>query len=92
MRVLPTGAFVFIMMAAPALALDVGDTMRDWASASSADKDGLLRKLDAVNGGSASRDGVRSCLDDTSKAAGHSNLPIAEVAKACSDQVSRENI
>jgi hypothetical protein len=66
--------------------------MQAWAGASSADKDNLLRKLGASSGVSAARNRVRSCLDDTSKTSGHSNLPISEVAKACSEQAERENI
>jgi hypothetical protein len=92
MRFLPASVFVLVVMAAPASALDGGDTMQAWAGASSADKDNLLRKLDTSSGGNASRDRVRSCLDDTSKTSGHSNLPISEVAKACSEQAARENI
>ena len=92
MHVLPAGALALVMLATPAFALSAGDTMQDWAGASSADKDALLRKLDAANGGESSRNQVRSCLDDTSKAAGHANLPISEVAKACSEQAARDNI
>jgi hypothetical protein len=92
MRFLPGGVFALILMATPVLALDAGDTMQAWASASPKDKDDLLRNLDAAGGGNGSRDRVRSCLDDTSKTAGHSNLPISEVAKACSEQAARENI
>ncbi len=66
--------------------------MQAWAGASTADKDNLLRKLGASSGVDAARNRVRSCLDDTSRTTGHSSLPISEVAKACSEQVERENI
>jgi hypothetical protein len=92
MRFLPTGALALVVLTTPAFALDSGDTMQAWAAASSTDKDNLLRQLEAVSGGRASRDRVRSCLDDTSKAAGHANLPISGVAKACFEQSARENI
>jgi len=92
MRILSIGAFALIVLATPVFALDLGDTMQAWAGASPTDKDNLLRKLDTTSGGDASRDRMRSCLDDTSKAAGHSNLPISEVAKACVEQSARENI
>lgn len=92
MRILPVGVFALVVMATPVFALNAGDTMQAWAGASSTDKDNLLRKLDTVNSGEASRDRVRSCLDETSKAPGHTNLPISEVAKACSEQAARENI
>ncbi|MEE7505068.1 hypothetical protein ACLBXO_22820 [Methylobacterium sp. C33D] len=92
MRFLPAGAFALVVMATPAFALDIGDTMQAWAGASSTEKDDLLRRMDGARGGRASRDSVRSCLDDTSRTAGHANLPISEVAKACSEQASRENI
>ncbi|MCJ2069485.1 hypothetical protein MKK75_11900 [Methylobacterium sp. J-030] len=92
MRLLPVGLIALAMTATPAFALNAGDSMQDWAGASSADKETLLRKLDAASGGDASRERVRSCLDDTSRATGHANLPISEVAKACSEQDARENI
>ena len=92
MRSLSAGALALIVMATPALALDIGDTMQAWAGASPMDKDKVLRKLDTANGGPANRSRVQSCLDDTSKAAGHTRLTISEVAKACSEQASRENI
>lgn len=92
MRCLLAGVFALVVMATPALALNAGDTMQAWAGASSTDKDTLLRKLDLVNGGDASRERVRSCLDETSKTAGHTNLLISEVAKACSEQAARDNI
>ena len=92
MRFLLVGELALVVVATPVLALNAGDTMQSWASASPTEKDNLLSKLDAASGGNASRDRVRSCLDDTSKAAGHSNLPISEVAKACSEQAARENI
>jgi hypothetical protein len=92
MRFLPAGVLALAMMATPVLALDAGDTMQAWASASTRDKDDLLRKLNTSDGGTSSRDRVRSCLDDTAKTAGHSILPISEVAKACSEQAARENI
>ncbi|WP_342109991.1 hypothetical protein [Methylobacterium sp. SI9] len=92
MRYRPAGALALVLLTTPAFALSAGDTMREWAGASAVDKDALLRKLDATGGGSASRAGVRSCLDDTAKAAGHANLPISEVAKACSEQAARDNI
>lgn len=92
MRFLPLAVLAVLTLATPALALSGGDTMQAWAGASSADKDTLLRKLDAVGGGDASRDRVRSCLDDTSRTAGHSSLSISDVAKACAEQAARENI
>ena len=92
MRFFPVGVFALVIVTTPVFALNAGDTMQAWAGASSADKDNLLRKLDTSSGGNASRDRVRSCLDDTSKTSGHSNLPISEVAKACSEQAARENI
>lgn len=92
MRFLPAAVFALVVTATPVLALNAEDTMQAWADSSSTDKDALLRKLDAVSGGDAARDRLRSCLDDTSKAAGHSNLPISEIAKACSEQAARDNI
>ncbi len=92
MRILPVGLFTLALMATPALALSAGDSMQDWAAASTADKEALLRKLDAASGGDAARERVRSCLDDTSRTTGHASLPISEVAKACSEQAARENI
>lgn len=92
MRFLPAGVLALVVMATPVFALDAGDTMQAWAGASTADKDDLLRKLGASSGVDAARNRVRSCLDDTSRTTGHSSLPISEVAKACSEQVERENI
>lgn len=92
MRALPAGVLALAVMATPVFALSAQDTMQAWMGASSADKDTLLRKLDSVSGGEAARERVRSCLDDTAKTTGHSALPIAEVAKACSEQAARENI
>ena len=92
MRFLPAGVLALVVTATPVFALDAGDTMQAWAGASTADKDNLLRKLGASSGVDAARNRVRSCLDDTSKTTGHSSLPISEVAKACSEQVERENI
>lgn len=92
MRFLPFSVLAVLVLATPAFALSAGDTMQAWAGASSADKDGLLRRLDAAGGGDASRDRVRSCLDDTSRTAGHSSLSISDVAKACAEQAARENI
>ena len=92
MRFLPAGVLALVVMATPVFALDAGDTMQAWAGASTADKDDLLRKLGASSGVDAPRNRVRSCLDDTSRTTGHSSLPISEVAKACSEQVERENI
>lgn len=80
------------MTATSAFALNAGDSMQSWAGASSADKENLLRRLDAAGGGDARRDRVRSCLDDTSKTAGHGSLPISDVAKACSEQAARDTI
>ena len=89
MRFFLAGAYALAALTAPpAFALDTGDTMQAWAGASSADKDDVLRKLGTM----AAAGSVRSCLDDTAKAAGHASLPIAQVAKACSDQASRDNI
>lgn len=92
MRFLPAGVLALVVAATPVFALDAGDTMQAWAKASSPEKDNLLRKLGASSGVSAARNRVRSCLDDTSKTAGHASLPISEVAKTCSEQVDRENI
>lgn len=92
MRSLPAGVLALVVMATPVFALDAGDTMQAWAEASTADKDNLLRKLGASSGVNAARNRVRSCLDETSKTTGHSNLQISEVAKACSEQAERENI
>ena len=92
MRFLPFGILAIALMATSALALDAGDTMQAWASASTRDKDDFLRKMDTSEGGTGSRDRVRSCLDDTSRTTGHSTLPISEVAKACAEQAARENI
>jgi hypothetical protein len=92
MRFLPAGVLALVVMATPVVALDAGDKMQAWAGASTADKDNLLRKLGASSGVDAARNRVRSCLDETSKTNGHSNLPISEVAKACSEQAERENI
>ncbi len=92
MRFLLVGAVCLSSMATPAFALSTGDTMQAWAAASPTEKDDLLRKLDASTGPSSSKGGVRSCLDDTAKAPGHSNLPISEIFKACSEQAGRENI
>ena len=92
MRFLPAGVLALVVAATPVFALDAGDTMQAWAGASTADKDNLLRKLGASSGVDAARNRVRSCLDDTSRTTGHSSLPISEVAKACSEQVERENI
>ena len=92
MRFLPAGVLALVVAATPVFALDAGDTMQAWAGASTADKDNLLRKLGASSGVDAARNRVRSCLDETSKTTGHSNLPISEVAKACSEQAERENI
>lgn len=92
MRFLPAGVLALVVIATPVVALDAGDTMQAWAGASTADKDNLLRKLGASSGVDAARNRVRSCLDETSKTTGHSNLPISEVAKACSEQAERENI
>ncbi len=92
MRLISAFAFTLVILATPVLALNAGDTMQAWAGASPTDKDSLLRKLDAASGGDASRDRVRSCLDDTANMAGHSGLPISEVAKACSELAARENI
>lgn len=89
MRSLPAGIFVLVVLATPAFALSAGDTMQAWAGASSTDKDALLHTLDMAGSGHAA---VRSCLDDTAKAAGHANLPISEVAKACAEQAARDNI
>lgn len=92
MRFLLVAAVCLSAMATPASALNTGDTMQAWAAASPTEKDDLLRKMDASGGEAASKAGVRSCLDDTAKAPGHSNLPISEIFKACSEQAGRENI
>ena len=86
------GMLFSVLSSAPASALDAGDRMQAWAEATPADKDDLLHTLDAANGGAASRNSVRSCLDDTSKLKGHSDLPISEVFKACYEQAERDNI
>ncbi len=91
MRFLLTGAVSLSMLATPALALGTGDKMEAWAAASQAEKDALLQKLDA-SGGASSKASVRSCLDDTAKAPGHSNLSISAIFKACSEQAGKENI
>lgn len=92
MRVRHAIAFALGLMAAPASALAAGGTMQDWAGASPTDKDKLLREMGAMPGSSAAQDSLRSCLDGTAKAAGHANLPISEVAKACAEQSARDNI
>lgn len=92
MRFLSICAVCLAILGTPAFALGAGDTMQDWGAASSQDKDAVLRKLDAAGGGDAARNRIRSCLDTTALTAGHSNLPISEVAKACSEQSARENI
>ena len=92
MRFLLASAVPFLMAATPVLALEAGDSMQDWAAAPRADKETVLRKMDSLAGGSAARDKVLSCLDDTVKTAGHGSLPISEVAKACSDQSAKQNI
>ncbi|WP_449411665.1 hypothetical protein [Methylobacterium komagatae] len=91
MRFLSICAVCLATLGTPAFALGAGDTMRDWGAASSQDKDAVLRTLDGA-GGDAARNRIRSCLDTTALTAGHSNLPISEVAKACSEQSARENI
>lgn len=92
MRFLSITVVSLLVLGTPAFALSEGDTMQAWSGASSTEKDALLRTLDAASGGDASRNRVRACLDETSSAAGHSNLPISDVAKACAEQAARENI
>lgn len=92
LRFIPVGVLALVVMATPVFAWDAGDTVQGRAGASTADKDNLLRKLDALSGLSAARNRERSCLDGTLKTTGHSNLPISEVAKACSDRMKGKNI
>ncbi len=91
MRFLLAGAVSLSVLAMPAFALGTGDKMQAWAAASPAEKDALLQKMDA-SGGASSKASVRSCLDDTAKAPGHSNLSISDIFKACSEQAGKENI
>lgn len=86
------GVLFSILLAVPASALDAGDRMKSWAAATPTDNDNLLRTMEAANAGAASRNSVRSCLDDTSTLSGHSDLLISEVFKACYEQAERDNI
>lgn len=65
----------------PALALDAGDTMQAWKSATNEERAALLEAL--LGKGAAANAKVARCMTDTSNTPGHSDLPIGEVAKVC---------
>lgn len=79
-------------LGAPALALEPQDTLRDWKTASGADRDRVLKQLDASGGGAASRKDVLSCLDDAAGMAPHADLRIADVFTACAKPSSEKAI
>ena len=68
-------------MTAQALALDAGDTMQSWKNASVKDRSALLDEL--VGSNNSKRATILKCMDETSTTAGHADLPIGEIAKAC---------
>ena len=62
----------------PALALEPDAPMQAWKSASPDERAKVLEQILGKPGV-----GVADCMDETSVAPGHAQLPITEVAKAC---------
>ena len=65
----------------PAFALQSSDTMRAWGQASATERTELLNRVLGTRNGDAA--GVKKCLDAASDVAGHADLEIGQVAKAC---------
>ena len=74
-------ALALILLPVAALALQPSTPMSGWKKASPADKTDLLDRL--VKSRDATKASVRKCLDETSSAPGHGDLPIEEIAAAC---------
>jgi len=92
MRVRALLVLTLASIGAPALALEPQDTLRDWKTASGADRNLILKQLEASNGGGASRKDVLSCLDDAAGMAPHADLRIADVFTVCAKQSSEKSI
>ena len=65
----------------PAFALQASDTMVAWKTASDKDRSELLEQI--LGKQTAASAGITKCMNETSMAPGHSDLPIGEVAKVC---------
>jgi hypothetical protein len=92
---MPIRAVLVLMLASvatPAMALEPQDTLRDWKTASGADRDRVLKQLEDSLGGAAPRKDVLSCLNDAAGMTPHADLRVADVFTACAKQSSEKSI
>ncbi|KQP58148.1 hypothetical protein [Methylobacterium sp. Leaf108] len=79
-------------IAAPALALQPRDTLRDWSAATGADRDRLLQQLEKSSEVGVPREDVLSCLNDAASMTAHADLAIHDVFRACTKQTLKDSI
>ena len=70
----------------PAMALGTQDSMTSWTAATDQERSGVVDDImsKATGAGRISRPALVECLNRAAESGGHAQLPISEIAHACS--------